>query len=272
MKYKVMIGFAPAKINIGLYVTSKRTDNYHNIASLFYTVDLFDIIEIEQAEEFDLIEYGIKTDCDFKENLCYKAWLLIRERYKIPNVRIYIYKQIPFQAGLGGGSSDAVCVLKLLNNYFKLEISDSELESLALELGSDCPFFVKSKPAFAYGRGEILKPAPEFLKGKFLLLIKPEIGSSTKNAFSKVKIAEMPDFEDLFNQETRNWKNSLVNVFEEVVLFENPELKRIKDYLYSIGAEYASMSGSGTAFYGIFSDKPEVEINEFLCNFFILEL
>lgn len=268
-----MIGFAPAKINIGLYVTSKRADNYHNIESLFYPVNLFDIIEIEKSNSFELLEYGLKTDCDYKENLCYKAWKLIQDKYNIPEVKIHLFKQIPFQAGLGGGSSDAVCVLKLLNKYFNLEISDSELERLALELGSDCPFFVKSVPAFAYGRGEILKPISEFLKGKFLIILKPEIGSSTKNAFSKVKIAEKSEFENLISQEISNWKERLINVFEEVVLLENPELNKIKEHLYVLGAEYVSMSGSGTAFYGIFTEKPELKKNDFnQANYWIINL
>lgn len=252
-----MIEYAPAKINIGLYVTSKREDNYHNIESLFYPIKLFDIIEIIESNTTKITELNIKTECSLNENLCFKAWNLLHQKFKIPSVEIFLFKQIPLMSGLGGGSSNAVTVLKMLNTKFQLQLSNSDLEHYALSLGSDCPFFVKSEASLVYGRGEILKSFSNILKGKYLLLVKPILNSSTKVAFSKINIQKNDNLHIDLNKNIELWKFNVKNVFEEVILFENPELKEIKNNLYAIGAVYVSMSGSGTAFYGIFNKKPE---------------
>jgi 4-diphosphocytidyl-2-C-methyl-D-erythritol kinase len=265
-----MIIFAPSKINIGLYVTSKRSDGYHNIESVFFPIPLYDVVEIIPSENFKLVEYGIKTNTNFKDNLCYKAWSILHEKYNIPNVEIHLLKNIPSQAGLGGGSSDAVATLKLLNDIFNLAIDDKLMCEIALGLGSDCPFFVKSLPSIVGGRGENIQNIDLSLKNKILLILKPLNGVSTKNAFSKIDIKKNGTLhKDIFNPIT-DWKNNIKNEFEEICFDDIFELRKVKEDLYRNGALYVSLSGSGSAMYALF-ENDYIKLSDLYKNYFVFK-
>lgn len=252
-----MIVFANAKINIGLRVIRKRPDDFHDILSIFYPVPLTDVIEIHQSPRFEFHSYGFPVSSSEKSNLCVRAWNLLSENHTLPTVAIYLLKNIPTEAGLGGGSSDASFTLLALNEMFHLGLSQETLSNYALQLGSDCPFFIHNRPVLASGRGEVLTPLTLSLKGYYLVLIKPDYKISTAEAYSHIQAipeAENPAF--IVNLPLERWKEKLVNDFEEYVFNIFPEVRIIKEKLYSEGAVYASMSGSGTSVYGIFRDEP----------------
>jgi 4-diphosphocytidyl-2-C-methyl-D-erythritol kinase len=252
---------APAKINIGLNIINKREDGYHNLETLFYPVNLFDTITIKPADSL-----RFSTNSDFlaseSDNIVLKAvWLLERECGKRINVDIYLEKHIPVGAGLGGGSSDGAAVLKALNKAYSFNINNNKLIALALELGSDVPFFISSKPALASSRGEILTPV-NFSIPSPVLIVNPGIHISTKWAFQNIVPAKWKAglFElaaDKLN--INDLKYFILNDFETVCLRQYPELKNIKDKLYAHGAQFALMSGSGSSFFGIFHTKSEAE-------------
>ncbi len=259
-----MIAFSPCKINIGLHITAKRTDGYHELHSLFYPVPLHDIIEVVEKnrdvdEKCSFTSTGIKTDANNQNNLCVKAYQLLDNDFNLPPVLMHLHKQIPVGAGLGGGSSDASQVLKMLNEKFKLNLSTEALLNYAAMLGSDCPFFIKSIPQIATGRGEILNDTALDLKGYYLLLVKPDIFISTKEAYSLV-VPKPPQFNlsHLKVSDIANWKNYVVNDFEEALFTKYPLLKEIKSFLYASGAVYTAMSGSGSAMFGIFESEPTI--------------
>jgi 4-diphosphocytidyl-2-C-methyl-D-erythritol kinase len=253
-----MIIFAPAKINIGLYVTSKREDGFHNIETVFYPIPLYDVVEIIESSSFSFTEHGIRTECDAGDNLCFKAWKLLKTEFQIPQVEIFLFKNIPVQAGLGGGSSDAAAVLWGLNAMFQLNLSEEKMLSYALQLGSDCPFFLQPVPSLGTSRGEKLTPLNISLKGKTLVIVKPPFGISTGNAFSQVSVKEHGQLLNDISQPLNTWKNNVKNHFECVFHKQNPEMKHIVDKFYSNGAEYVSMSGSGSAFYAIYEEPVPV--------------
>lgn len=260
-----MIAFAPCKINIGLQVKAIRADGYHELSSVFYSVQLHDIIEIVENKTSDekctFTSSGIQTNANNSDNLCVKAYRLLDNDFNIPPVLMHLHKQIPVGAGLGGGSSDASQVLKMLNEKFKLNLSTEALLNYAAMLGSDCPFFIKSSPQIATGRGEILNDTALDLKGYYLLLVKPDIFISTKEAYSLV-VPKPPQFNlsHLKVSDIANWKNYVVNDFEDALFIKYPLLKEIKNFLYKSGAVYAAMSGSGSAMFGVFAINPQAEI------------
>lgn len=254
-----MITFAPAKINIGLYVTNKRNDGYHDIETIFYPLPLYDVIEILPSSEFQLHEYGILSCCAPENNLCFMAWSMLKHDYQIPFVHIHLLKNIPVQAGLGGGSSDAVGVLKLLNKMFHLKITREKILDYALRLGSDCPFFVNPKPSFATGRGEQLQTIEISLSGKTVFLFKPPFGISTKSAFEEIKVTKHGHLLRDVSATVNSWKNSIGNVFQNYFIKHYPEIQTVIDSIIAAGAEYVSLTGTGSAFYAVFPKK-EIKI------------
>ncbi len=259
-----MILFPNAKVNLGLNIVRKRPDGYHDIETLFYPVKgLCDILEVVATDgEVNTIEFtqtGIGIDCDTENNLCVKAYRLLAQRYGMPHVRMHLHKLIPMGAGLGGGSADAAFALSALNTFLNKPLNPENLLSLALELGSDCPFFVHNTPAIGRGRGEQLEPISINLTGYWILLVNPGIHVSTREAYegSNPKPWENP-IGNIVNLPVSDWPNRLVNDFEKTVFPKYPLIERVKEELYSMGAVYASMSGSGSTVFGIFKSKPAI--------------
>lgn len=253
-----MVIQANCKINLGLHVTARRSDGYHNLETVFYPVGLCDTIGIEKAPEFTFTSAGLDIPGKESSNLCVKAFRLMEKTYGIPSVNIRLLKNIPMGAGLGGGSSDAAAVLKGINELFSLGLDIKALTLLAEALGSDCPFFVLNKPALANGRGEILEPVNLDLGQYHTLIVKPDIHIPTAQAYSKIKPAPVPQpLKEIVTNPPEHWKSLLTNDFEPPVFNEYPEIKQIKENLYDTGAVYAAMSGSGAAVYGIFNKEPQ---------------
>lgn len=254
-KITIMIIFPSAKINIGLQILSKRDDGFHNIYTFFYPVDdLKDILEIVESSNrhTNIHISGNNLDGNAEENLCLKAYYKLAEKHKLPPIDIYLHKLIPAGAGLGGGSSDAASTLILLNKMFDLKIDNHELKNIASQLGSDCAFFIDNKPAFASSRGEILEEV-EFILDKKIIIKVPDVHISTKEAYSLVRPnSVVPDLKKLIFSDINTWKDNIKNDFEESILINHPEIAKIKNEMYEEGAIYASMSGSGSAVYGIF--------------------
>lgn len=262
-----MKSFPNCKINIGLNVVSKRPDGYHNIESVFYPIPFCDKLEINPAAEFSFLQKGIPLECDSEKNLCVKAFRLLKEDFpKMGNVHICLTKNIPSGAGLGGGSSDAAFTLKMLNSIFNLNISTPELEGYAVRLGADCPVFIENRPRFASGLGNVFSETAVHLQGYRLLLVKPDVGVSTAEAYSGVT-PRTPAF-DLRNIDrlpVSEWGNFAVNDFEKSIFEKLPVLAGIKEQIKTAGALYSAMSGSGSTIYGIFGhdSNPEILIREF---------
>ncbi|SHG29058.1 4-(cytidine 5'-diphospho)-2-C-methyl-D-erythritol kinase [Dysgonomonas macrotermitis] len=258
-----MICFPNAKINLGLNIVSKRDDGYHNLETVFYPImikDALEIIETPNLEKDIFVESGIKTGTTAENNLVMKALHLIRSHYSIPPVEVHLLKQIPFGAGIGGGSSDAAFMLKLINSKYSLGASSNELAGMASQLGADCPFFIYNKPMFATGIGEKLEEVEVSFENYYLILVKPEIFVSTKDAFASIE-PKQPDMslKEIIKHPIENWKNLMVNDFEKSIFPKYPMIEHIKQKLYALGAVYASMSGSGSSVYGIFNKKTDLK-------------
>lgn len=259
-----MVVFPGAKINIGLFVTGRRDDGYHNILTLFYPIGLSDILEAVPLPDasngtirLSLSGRAIEGPAD--TNLVVKAYDLLNERFRLPGVEVFLHKCIPTGAGLGGGSSDGASMLLLMNRMFALNLSGAELFKLALRLGSDCPFFLDPVPSFARGRGEDLVHASVSLRGLRLLLFHPGTGISTSQAYRHVTIAQPPvELEQLEKLPVSSWPAVGGNAFEAYAFEQQPVIREIKEKLYHSGALYASMTGSGSAVYGLFDREPEV--------------
>lgn len=253
-----MLTFPNCKINIGLFITHKRDDGYHDLETVFFPVKkLKDALEIIPAQtgETTISISGLAISGDEKNNLVWKAYLLMKERYgdRIPAMDIFLQKAIPMGAGLGGGSADGALMLCLLNDFCRLNLSKETLACLALELGSDCPFFIYNTPQFAAGRGEKMQPLSVDLSDYEIRIETPGIHVSTKEAFANIHPAASSfDLRKLSVDDIRNWKEYVENDFETAVFEKYPLLKKIKEDFYKQGAVYASMSGSGSAVYGIF--------------------
>jgi len=256
-----MIAFPNCKINLGLKIISRRDDGYHNISTVFYPVGLTDMLEIVEAENriFSFASGGIKVGGDTESNLCVKAYRLMKEKYHIPAIKIYLHKAIPHGAGLGGGSSDATFTVRLINEIFDLKLSISELTDTVNCLGSDCAFFIHNKPIIAYGRGNVFKDVSLSLKGYYIIIIFPGIQISTAEAYSNVNFSGGIHQEiDVSEIDTTEWSRYLGNDFEDFAFNKYPLLSKIKEILFSFGADYASMSGSGSAIFGLFKKKPDL--------------
>lgn len=253
-----MVLFPPAKINIGLYVTEKRVDGFHNLESAFFHIPWTDILEITPSDTFEFIAGGIPIPGNSTQNLCVKAFTLLQEKYNLPNVTIELHKILPMGAGLGGGSSDAAYTLMGLRDLFNLPLSNQELIPFAQQLGSDCAFFLTNLPQFGTGKGDELQPIDISLKGYFGLLVYPNVGISTKEAYAGISPQKAPNhLPDVLKQDIHTWKNLIHNDFEKSIFPHYPQLKAIKEQLYQLGAIYAAMSGSGSTLYGIFSSIPD---------------
>jgi 4-diphosphocytidyl-2-C-methyl-D-erythritol kinase len=256
-----MISFPNAKINLGLYVTGKRDDGFHNIESIFYPVPFCDVLEIIPSDKFSFQSVGIAIDGNPEDNLVVKAYRLLQSRYNLPEVSIFLLKNIPTGAGLGGGSSDASFAVQLLNDLFKLNLSDGQLIAHASELGSDCPFFVTNYPAYVFGRGELLEAVNVKLAGCYIKIVYAGIHISTADAYNNITTyssLKIP-LPHLIMRDRAYWKESLQNDFEPYAFSQYPVLAQIKQQMYDQGAFYSAMSGSGSAVYGLFEKKPDID-------------
>lgn len=269
-----MIRFPTAKINIGLNIVKKRDDGFHSIESVFHAVPLTDAIEIIEnkdgnAKNITFTSSGIDIPGNSDDNLCCKAYHLINIKYTLPNIKVHLHKNIPIGAGLGGGSADAAFFIRLLNDQFELKIPMKEMEDFARQLGSDCTFFIKNTPAFTTERGDMLEDLKLDLKGYHLVLIYPNIHINTAKAYSGVqaKPAKRSLKNDIINLPVEEWKNVIHNDFENSIFPQFPEIKKIKEQLYTLGAEYAAMSGSGSTVFGIFKKETNLK-NSFSTAFF----
>jgi len=257
-----MIVFPNAKINLGLFITEKRTDGFHNLESLFLPIPLCDILEVTvTTEDTSLVCTGESSDIPTEKNIVYKAWKLFNEAHGIGNVHIHLHKIIPSGAGMGGGSSDGSFMLKALNELFQLNLSIAQLEDFAAQLGSDCPFFINNTAALVTGRGEGVEPIDFNLEGKYLVVVNPGIHISTAQAFQGIQpLPSNFNWKKLIESQELN--ETLKNDFEPQVFNLFPEIEKIKEKLLKSGALYSSMSGTGSTVYGIFNEKPEIEWSE----------
>ncbi len=261
-----MISFPNAKINIGLNITEKRLDGFHNIQSAFYPVALSDALEIventeKDAQSITMTFSGIEISGDAKDNLCVKAYNLIAKDYPLPKIKVHLHKHIPIGAGLGGGSADAAFFIRLLNDKFELGLAWGEMHNYARQLGSDCSFFITNKPAFVEeGTGDQYEFLPLSLKGYSIALVYPNIHINTAKAYGGVK-PKTPEraLEDDLKLPVEQWKEFIHNDFEDSLFVQFPELNKIKEQLYVSGAVYAAMSGSGSTVYGIFKEKTDLK-------------
>ena len=272
-----MISFPNCKINLGLYIIGKRSDGYHELETIFYPLPFKDAIEVIETKTIQFSISGLAIGGEQENNLCLKAYYLLQKDFpQLLPLKIHLHKSIPMGAGLGGGSADGAFMLKLINKKFDLSLSEKQLNGYALQLGSDCPFFILNKPCFATGRGEFLEQIDPDLSAFKILIVHPGIHISTSWAFSQLSGRLLrPDgyksLKDIIQQPISTWKDELINDFEEPVFSQYSEIKKIKDELYKAGAVYSSMSGSGSAVYGIF--KKNVNINLSLSeNYFIKEV
>jgi len=257
-----MICFPNAKINLGLFVTEKRADGYHNLETLFYPIKLHDVLEIienkESREAYLWSSSGIKIDGNPADNLCIKALMLLKKDFRIPSIKIHLHKVVPFGAGLGGGSADAAFTLITLNQMFKLGLTDDQLAQYAKQIGADCPFFIYNKPCIAKGIGNEFEFQDLQLPGKYIQLIKPDIHISTPEAYRGIK-PKLPkeSILHILNKPVEEWKDNLINDFEASVFPNHTSIEDIKKQMYDNGAIYSSMTGSGAAVFGIFEDEPD---------------
>ena len=254
-----MICFPNAKINLGLHVTEKRPDGYHAIESIFYPIPMKDALEVVVSEKTSFTQTGLQLGIAPEDNLVMKAYALIAKKYKLPPFDIFLKKAIPSGAGLGGGSADAAFMLKLLLSPPSLQGEptkqsiESELLTMAESLGADCPFFIRNKAALVTGTGNEFQPLDISLKGYHLYIVKPPVSISTKEAYSMIKPQKPAfSFNELSSIPVHEWKQVLKNDFEPGIFKKYPLIEDIKNKFYSIGADYASMSGSGSAVYGLF--------------------
>lgn len=268
-----MITFPNAKINLGLNITEKRPDGYHNLETVFYPIPLEDGLEItlsnDSSQKFVLHQSGMEIAGDPETNLVVKAYKLLDETFHLPPVEIYLHKRIPSGAGLGGGSADAAFMLKLLNEKFRLNLEDRQLERYAAGLGADCAFFIKNSPTFAEGIGDLFSSVTLSLKGHRLVLVKPDIFVSTREAFARIR-PHRPEhsLKEIIRLPMSEWKERMVNDFEESVFSQYPAIGEIKKELYQQGAIYAAMSGSGSSVFGIFAPDAAIPVMDFGNSFF----
>ena len=257
-----MICYPNAKINLGLKIISKRDDNYHNIESFFLPIPLFDILEVKKQmpniTDTTISYSGFNTHI-INNDLVIEAFNILKNDFPIDPIRVHLHKNIPFQSGLGGGSSDAAFMLIMLNKLFNLDLSELELFNYAKNLGSDCPFFIINQFSQVSSNGDVIKPINFNFDGYYIVILKPDVSCSTRDIFSKYHLNKKCDLLIKFDKNPIYWKKELVNDLESVTFSIHPELKDIKNYLYNKGAIYASMSGSGSSVYGIFNTKPNID-------------
>lgn len=270
-----MIVYPNCKINIGLRILNKRADGYHNIESVFYPIAVRDIMEITRIEPatentIRFVSSGIAIPGEAHENICVKAYELINKDYSLPGIKVHLHKQIPIGAGLGGGSADAAFFIKALNELDELNLSFGEMHHYAKQIGSDCSFFINNKPALALQKGEVLEPVELSLKGYHMVIVYPNIHVSTAMAYAGVvPNADGESIEEMIKLPIASWKGNILNAFEAGIVNHFPVIGNIKNELYNLGALYASMTGSGSAIYGIFESKPQTL--DYFSNFSVFE-
>lgn len=258
-----MVTFPNAKINLGLLITEKRPDGFHTLQSCFYPVGWSDALELLPASETAFSSTGLPIPGEPMQNLCVKAYDLLRRDFDMPPVHIHLQKNVPIGAGLGGGSADAAFTLRLLNDRFALNLSVDQLENYARRLGSDCAFFVQNRPVYCVEKGDVFQEIDLSLSGYYIVLIYPNLAISTAEAYARIR-PQQPErpLADLLTQPITAWRDTVRNDFETSLFPAYPLLATIKEQLYEAGAVYASMSGSGSTLYGIF-DAPPADLNQF---------
>jgi len=263
-----MISFPIAKINLGLNVVERRADGYHNLETVFFPVPIKDALEVQVMDsrfpsEFDcdLKVTNLSIEGDEQKNLVVKAYRLLKNDYpQLPRIHAHLFKQIPTQAGMGGGSSDGASMLLLLNEMFELNLSTDKLIGYASRLGADCAFFVLGFPAYAEGIGEKLTPVSLNLGGLYLAIVRPDIPVPTKEAFSLLTPQRpQKNCRTIIEQSIDTWRDELTNDFEKSVFALHPQIGEVKKTLYEMGAVYAAMSGSGSALFGLFRKPVDLD-------------
>ncbi len=268
-----MIVFSNCKINIGLYITSRRDDGYHNIETVFYPLPLYDVLELMDAHETALTLKGIPIPGSTQDNIVLKAYHLLKKDFPaLPPVHFYLLKNIPPGAGLGAGSANGAAALTALNKKFALSLSTDQLINYALQLGSDCPFFIINQPCFAAGRGEQMQAVALNLAAYKIIVINPGIHISTPWAFQQITPgpAKISLQQSIFTP-VKEWKNMIINDFEAPVFKAYPEIASIKNKLYEAGAAFALMSGSGSTVYALFAADAYPSLN-FPDHYFVRSL
>ena len=274
-----MIIFPNCKINLGLQIIRRRKDGYHDLQTVFYPLKIYDALEVIQDtsdktnETYQFECTGLDVVVDARTNLCLKAYQLLKNDFpQITSIRMHLHKTIPIGAGLGGGSADGAFTLLLLNQKFGLGISREMLLDYALQIGSDCPFFIINKPCYATGRGEFLEPLALDLSSYRFIIVHPGIHINTGQVFSEITPAvPAKSSKEIIKQNIQTWRDELKNDFEELVFKKYPEVKKIKNELYESGSVYAAMSGSGSSVYGIF-EKEHTILPKFPSTYFVREL
>ena len=273
-----MIVFPNCKINLGLHILQKRNDGFHNLETIFYPLPIQDGLEIIQNDtkepSLEFTASGLPVDGALENNICYKAYYLLKQQFlQLPPIKMHLHKHIPMGAGLGGGSADGAYTLLILNKKFNLGLSESALIDLSLQLGSDAPFFIINKPAFASGRGEHLTPIDLDLSAYKFFIVNPKIHINTGWAFSQINPNDnRPSLKQLIQSPLTDWRELLTNDFEGPIAQRYPEIASIKDTLYQTGAIYAAMTGSGSTVYGIFNKDTDLRDLPFPEDYFVTEV
>jgi len=258
-----MLTFANAKINLGLNITEKRPDGYHNLETIFYPARVYDTVEITYAGETSCVIRGIDIPGEVTDNICLQAYDLLQSDFDLPAQQITLLKNIPVGAGLGGGSADAAFLIKLVNKKFDLGLTENAMEDYARQLGADCAFFIRNQPVYAQGRGDQFSAVGTDLSSKFLVLVKPPVHVSTADAFGGLRPSTpVNPLKELIQLPVSEWRGTIKNDFEDTIFLKYPEISQIKQDLYHAGATFALMSGSGSSVFAIFEQAvtlPDLE-------------
>ena len=258
-----MLTLANAKINLGLFLTEKRADGYHNLQTVFYPIKIHDVVELVDAEETSMLIKGIDIPGDASDNICLEAFRTLQRDFNLPHQQIILLKNIPVGAGLGGGSADAAFLIKLVNQKFELGLTDEQMEGYARPLGADCAFFIKNKPTYAFAKGDEFEGLSIDLSKYYLVLVKPPVHVSTAQAYSNINVKQpSTSLKDLIHLPLQDWQAHIFNDFEPSVFAKYPEIDEIKTELYLAGAKFALMSGSGSSVFAIFENEiklPDLE-------------
>ncbi len=254
-----MILFPNAKINIGLNITERRLDGYHNLETIFYPIKINDALEVVESDKLTFTSSGLEIPGDMDDNLCVKGYHLLKKDFDLPPVAIHLHKHIPIGAGLGGGSSDAAFFIKLMNQKFELSLSIAQQQDYARTLGADCAFFIENKPVFAFDKGDEFESIKLDLSAYHIVLVMPPVHVSTGEAYRGVQPAPVKEsLYDLINEPVAKWKKFIKNDFEASIFKNHVTIRGVKAALYEAGALHASMSGSGASVFGIFEQQPDL--------------
>lgn len=259
----IMITFPNAKINIGLNITERRADGYHNLETIFYPVKINDALEVIVSDKLSFQSSGLEIPGRVEDNLCVKGYHLLKKNFDLPPVAIHLHKHIPIGAGLGGGSADAAFFIALINKKFDLGLTVDQMQDYARQLGADCAFFIENKPVFAFEKGDEFEPVKLDLSNYKIILVMPPVQISTAEAFRGVKPTPVKEsLMELIYLPIREWKKYIKNDFEESIFKNHAAIRGVKAVLYEAGALYASMSGSGASVFGIFENTPDLSALE----------